>query len=1481
MNQSVWQKLAQYMKEKKEQRIWKAGMGIAACLVVFCTVYTLILPAMTLEQEAFCGDPAHEHTLACYSDPQADTEDAAVWEAMLPKTSGDIRTDMVSIAESQVGYRESEKNYEVMNETELKGYTRYGAWAGDPYGDWNAYFTQFVMHYAGTELICSGDAAAMLHTFETEGKLMPASDQNIAAGDIVFYTSNGKTLVGVISAAKDGNITAVSGDEEGQVSSVTVGSNMLAVGLTATADSPVGSENDLNTDGTVIPEENNEIVGDNALPEETPDNGGVTGSEEGPVEEIQAVGPEDVVAWAQIQDETLKTKMMSLFSFRSAKAASVSMRDMITSVTIKYRDPQGELVELKPGGTVNENDEIFCYIAYTVPPNKLSATTKTIVYDLPVTVVAGRAQTGDVYNNSGQTVGHYEIKDGKVTIVFEDSYVEKNSNGQPIDGTVKVEGHLKNNGSGDSSKITIHFNDKISVDVNVKKDVQRDGHIQVAKVAEKQADSKLIKYTMTVSSEKGTYGPVVVTDNMAGSMYHSGLTVVDQNGNHIDVSEPKRDAVNFKFELPQMDPPKNGKNSTYTITYFASINESKLMVTDKGTRAKNKVNVTSTDSLGGELRSNADVITKFMIVSKTGSYDKAKQTITWTVDLNQDKMMDLSGMKLTDTIFGASIVTNGILTDSKGNKTSIDIPYTFPEGSTDSYQLTYETKLENNGQGITYVNNKVQLHRNQRRLGFDVEGVTVGNGGVVEKDAANAPSLQGDLLITPWKVTIKTHDVLRKGTDGNLVKDQYVKDTIPGANQANHYFTGAQLKAARVAIEKAAKDAGNEIIPSSWDAIQKTSWPSWDQIKDNEKYYGFQYAFDLSKSNKIHKMVYQYETTSVNTKSAVIMKNRVDLIGSGYALANTEYLPDGYVLRKEDPAFPGAPESSHYWHNVKNGILEWDIDLFIPAQDWNKPYVLFTEELPLNTELTSLYFFDNPKTEMVRAFKEDRESTFVFRYNGVKYHMPIEKRGNQLLFNFPNELTQNLGGQYHMTVKVKVDDTKLTWTNEEENLLHKASVTNTAKVVTDDGEINSSQTQVLIKDDMHGVLLKDGSNIQDNIVTYTIQVNPLARDLLKNGEILTLRDTLTIQEKPGLRCNLVPGSVKAEDLLNPGNPVPMLYQHTVDKNNPNCHELALQIPDERAIKISYKYKFSGLKVGDTVAAHNKADLEGISESEEGTSHDLNFAMSDSAATADVHGIEVYKVDKSNHGLYLEGAKFKLSHWNGSKYVPVQKNGVDAVFVTDSEGFLRINNETVGSEVAYNTAYRLEEVEAPTGYFLNNVPYDFYIYNQDDHTDMIPENFTGHKLYDGALVEFENERSTRNIFLVKKWIDVDGSKLSDPGVNEVTIKLYKKVEGEPKETLHGTYQVKNTDNWTLQISNLPKQNEQGKPYVYTVKEVNVPGFSVSYDETEISKGIITIKNQKEAGYQLPETGGPGIFWYLLTGAGLMIFSLLAYRRIHVK
>ena len=102
-----------------------------------------------------CTMKEHTHTLSCKIDKTADLETADGWE----RTFADVKLgdnwaeNVLAIADTQLGYTESDKNFVIDDENtgSVRGYSRYGAWYGDPYGDWCAMFASFCIDYAGVK----------------------------------------------------------------------------------------------------------------------------------------------------------------------------------------------------------------------------------------------------------------------------------------------------------------------------------------------------------------------------------------------------------------------------------------------------------------------------------------------------------------------------------------------------------------------------------------------------------------------------------------------------------------------------------------------------------------------------------------------------------------------------------------------------------------------------------------------------------------------------------------------------------------------------------------------------------------------------------------------------------------------------------------------------------------------------------------------------------------------------------------------------------------------------------------------------------------------------------------------------------------------------------------------------------------------------------------------------------------------------------
>ena len=177
------------------------------------------------EEQLVCQKEGHKHSLACYSNPDADVESASAWERTLPQKLGDNWAEnVVAVAESQIGYTESTANYTVLEDGEtMKGYTRYGAWYGTPYDDWDAMFASFCLHYAGvpkTSVPYASSCSQWVEQLQSAGLYESAEECFPEPGFLVFFDTDGDSSadhVGIVTEADGETISTVEGDIGGAV----------------------------------------------------------------------------------------------------------------------------------------------------------------------------------------------------------------------------------------------------------------------------------------------------------------------------------------------------------------------------------------------------------------------------------------------------------------------------------------------------------------------------------------------------------------------------------------------------------------------------------------------------------------------------------------------------------------------------------------------------------------------------------------------------------------------------------------------------------------------------------------------------------------------------------------------------------------------------------------------------------------------------------------------------------------------------------------------------------------------------------------------------------------------------------------------------------------------------------------------------------------------------------------------------------------
>ena len=161
------------------------------------------------EEVLTCPLPEHHHTVACLSDTSADLETPEEWQAANAEAvmTGNWAEDLVSVAQTQLGYEQSEKNFEIdpADGVTLRYYSRYGQSYGNPYGEWDVMFLSYCLKYAGIPQSAIPQEASVLALRSSMSDmewLLDGEDGSAAdVGDIVIYNKYVTRTVAVDSSA--------------------------------------------------------------------------------------------------------------------------------------------------------------------------------------------------------------------------------------------------------------------------------------------------------------------------------------------------------------------------------------------------------------------------------------------------------------------------------------------------------------------------------------------------------------------------------------------------------------------------------------------------------------------------------------------------------------------------------------------------------------------------------------------------------------------------------------------------------------------------------------------------------------------------------------------------------------------------------------------------------------------------------------------------------------------------------------------------------------------------------------------------------------------------------------------------------------------------------------------------------------------------------------------------------------------------------
>ena len=824
------------------------------------------------EEKLICETPVHIHSLSCYADLSADLETSAQWEATLPQLTGNYAQDVLAIAKSQLGYTESTSNYIVEADTNIKGYTRYGAWYGDHYGDWCAMFVSFCLHYADVDTVpLDANCPSWKKTLQEQDLYRAPSDYIPKAGDIIFFDweqDDSCDHVGLVENVEDTNVITVEGNSGSRVAQNKYelhdaridGYGILSEYLTQPEESDPPTE----------PEDTNAWA--DLLPPDTP----VT-------EAPQAEAPQ---AEAQSAQEAVSTYSMRNTRQAAAQTTALDLTPFINTVTMYDADE----VPIPSGSVVTEGDLIEFEITYTIPGQQLgvmngknvTVISDTLTYSLPEIFQVIQGSEGNIMNSAGAAVGTYVIDSeaGTITLCFGENYINQNAAGMQIQGNASFFSFVNKVTDGESEIQKYKFTDEITLGVIIEEEFEAAGDLGIEK-QKVSVDGNSILYEVKVTSGEGTSGPITVADRMSvGLTFQEGLGVWKGDNTPVDnVSfNTADDNSSFTLTLPEL-----AAGESYLIRYRCAAD---LNLLGADMTVRNTASVRSKDSQDHELKDEVTVSYTFELLKKTGVAN-GDGTITWTVTVNRDKA-DISGWVLEDIVSTAAgrVPFTGPVTirDSIGNilHENTVLPYTFPDGSGDTYVLTYTT-THNLADGDAVYNTAILRDENTQVT--VVSGTSIGD--PIQKSGTAGAFTQDEsgnrLLPITWTVTVDT-------TLGAIPAGEQFIDKMDSS--ANHvYMTCEQLLAAVDEIDAALQAAGSSVgavsasvfSPGAGQGAVYTLEDLKNNVDNCQSFLYEHFAITLAQElAKDHVLTFTYETYGSFDNNLIrntAFKNRFNLSG--------------------------------------------------------------------------------------------------------------------------------------------------------------------------------------------------------------------------------------------------------------------------------------------------------------------------------------------------------------------------------------------------------------------------------------------------------------------------------------------------------------------------------------------------------------------------------------------------------------------------
>lgn len=1458
------------------------------------------------EEVLVCGLPEHHHTVNCLSDPQDGTQDEDEWLAQTGTSlTGLWMDDLLAVAEGQLGYEQSEKNFELddADGTTVHYYTRYGAWYGNSYGPWDVMFLSYCLNYAGipqsaipqvsSVLSLHSQLRSALYNEETGSGYAMDFDGDLPSdaampGDIVIY--NGTVTKAVAVESQPLQVQDDSADAD---------IALLSMDAAATTDTAPHIE-EYTVDASTVG-----IVSD--VDEDSGTLTVISGDVDGKVAKVTLNASQVTTLVSVANAQQADYGVATLESNASDKKVLDTMKPVgnIVGTTIKVND-QTVTDDL----TLTDGDKITLHYDYFIPANTINPDgDRTVTYQLPEGVCLSKEINDRPITQGTKVVGKYSVsKSGEVTLVFDPNFAAD----EYFEGSFGLEAKVENDKLGDSGQITfpgtgITVTVKDRTDLSLKKSRVNDRFVE-------ENGKVYAYYVIDVSSKQGWNEPITIhdefnSDNTLGGTYDgNSFVLTDKSGNTITGHTPVFAEDGKSFDLKDLPALKKGE--AYKLTYRVEITNN---TKDGYGTFCNTAWVRKDDP-------KTVWATHDSYIKKASNYNPDDGYMYWTVTVYNPDGGDLNGKKLSDIIQtpGAEIVGDVVVTEKScatlgwqgdqefdrittaAGNTGFDYKFS-KEAKGEVYTFTYKTKVP---AGATAVKNKSTI---------DDKYTAEETGTVTDRE---------------WKVSKNTVGSLEETATPNLCKGAWsVSSPIPNnwstcefidqikkpkTSGIDHYGIASELQSeieqnlsftlvdGKTLNYQAAKTAGIGIEISYYEVDDPSK-------KDNPKTIDPTDGSSHVQSFKVTLSKNTYNGTAIKSMSISEYHTYMNVAGvaEGDKFDFTNKIKGGseskftYEKKKPTPVLSKGVSKTGESDNTKTGDGIYGSTITTGYKDGEDNYIYY--QLSLNIADWTEFPEDTitvTDTLDSRVTFVDAEATFNYGSNPCSPYSGSYNLADKKFFDWTYEndvvtfqlehlregyiRASDLATIQAILIRYKVKVTDPEWASNPE----KTSETypNTAAW----GEAKASASATFTR--KFNVLEKTGEQTEskgDSRAHYSIVINPTGKDLAPSADTITLTDTLTVQK--GFSAQLDRSTLKLYNYPKQEGDTPLpdtLYDFhpssSVNSDGKNVYTMNFVLPDERAFVLEYEY-FTNAK-NQKVELKNAAQLSGGGKSEEST----NLKEVNGYASVRQNRLALYKVDSGNENIGLAGAVFRLHKFDASTG---QWDAGTVLPATDETGTLSL---IIGEhDITTDTLYKLVEDTAPAGYAKTSKEF-FFIWTAENEDEQTAYNTAvgphgsaaGIPAFDASFVYkynssqelyIPNER--KELTIQKFWVDENGKTLTGSEVTEtsVSVQLYRYLKNggsrDQAEKVGEPITLTSTKNWTY----VYQQVKSG--YYYFIQELGTGQqydviYSANNNPGVENGGLLTMTNKKKAGgYVLPSTGGAGTTPYTAVGGAIALAALV--------